>query len=340
MIGTGTGTTSPPTTTSTTQPVCTAFISNIPPGTPDDLLHSLLHIFGPVHHWRRLKEPSGALKPSGFVDFYGPEPVLLAARILPRVDLYAGPNKRLSVKHDAGLASTTTSGASARTEEGELVDERAVFGQVLQSMMALFQQRRMINAVECCARLIDGLDRDTFATLADSVQNSTTSTTTSNSDEVAKEETEWLKKEWAIFKEYHDYLSSLVSDTGDGGPESSAAVRAILNIYHSDRKAFRRDHPDTVYQAHCKSVAQALPADTAALFAHPIDWSRLSVGRLRRWLLVHRGLTSGQADAVIECLVKRLGPEQISRLIHSISGGDGEVFTVRLWRWIILDTAC
>lgn len=301
----------------TEQPV-TAFVSNIPAGTPDDLVTAILDVFGTVVQWRRLKEPSGALKPSGFVDYASTTSAVQAARLLPHIHLYAGSTKRLVFRMDSAIQPATS---ACEGEEGEVADTKAADCRVLEALASLFQQRRMSHAADSCLSLIKDIDRVSHSIVA-----------VNTDDDFERAEAEWLKREERTFREYRKYMETCEAAT-EPNPE-------IEHLFRVNRKEFRHLFPDRHFDEHVRHIVDSIPTDTAALYSLPINWHLLSTLRLRRWLIKQRGLSFRAADTVTSLIAQRRSPEEMQTHLdtHNVVEERGETFVVRLWRWLILDT--
>lgn len=331
------------------QPV-TAFLSNIPAGTPEDLILSILCQFGQIVGWRRLKEPSGALKPSGFVDFDTVESAQKAARLLPLVDLYQH-GKRLLIKLDTAAAgsimasNTSNNNTSSNTsnnnnpqpsgeEEGEVPDSKQQDIAILESLGLLFHQRRMLFAQESCKSLIR--DYDHILAQSHQVVNAQGDHTHDDHERHFEEmERAWLRREERIFADYHRYMNKVRQ--ADMAADRDNLQQPIIHMYHHDRQAFCQRYPDRDYAERVKRIVEGMPTDPEDLFNQPVDWSRLCTGKLRQWFVKQRSLSASSADIVVSWFARRLSPKDMEK--DPIEGVDDmHLFVVRLWRWLLLDT--
>lgn len=332
-------------------PRLTAFLSSIPAGLPDDALEAILATFGPLHSWRRLTEPSGAAKPVGFAEFSEPAVLLSVERLLPRIELYQG--RRVGVKLEETIRLHAISrteeerggGGGGEEEDGEVVSSRERDIRTIDCLISVFASRRMLHAVESARRLVSDYDRVFMDNKHERRHDD------HQEQQLADREQRWLREEQKVLSSYREYqttvtrphLFSLDPDLfrtdRTEWRRMRAADRETECRFRSDRipTDVTEEDPETALAR----LAASVPVDRPTLFAAPIEWEHFDVGRLRRWLVRQRGLLPVQADRVASYISRRLTPEQIAACVSSdiLEPGDsGEMFAVRLWRWIVFDT--
>ena len=319
-----------------------AFISNIPAGCPDDLLESILNVFGPVKQWRRLAEPSGALKPCGFVDFVEEPSVTDSSspsykslsncvRILPLVEIYHG-GKRLLIKYDDKIELPVMEDGG---EEGECTGSkrRSADFLMLDALIMIFMERRMAHAVESCRSL-----KENYEQLI-TMNGTLTEQAPEDEKEYAEAEARWSRREADIFTEYREYLKrQLVQGTNEG---EENAVRK----YQKDPQKFMHENRDIEHDKRVKEIAGRLPRQFADIDSGLVKWDRIDVDHLTRWLLTSPSscLDLTSARLVIDGLFKRLSPSEHAKFL-SENGAmislrqDPEAFLLRLYGWLILNS--